>query len=39
MDWLDALQHLRGEGTAGVLITVLAVVLMFSGPRRVGRVS
>ena len=25
MDWLDALQHLRGEGTAGVLITVIEV--------------
>lgn len=25
MDWLDALQHLRGEGLAGVLITVIEV--------------
>ena len=25
MDWLDALQHLRGEGLAGVLVTVIEV--------------
>ena len=34
MDWLDALQHLRGEGTAGVLITVIE--MRGHAPREAG---